>query len=119
MPDGLRVGLDSLTPPSGGWGRLRRRIEADRIRRARGRRMRAATAVLVVVGALGWAGLRRGVAPRVASVDLGRAGIGVNQLELPTEPLTLPESARASTAIQRVDLPTDEVVFYLVGFVQD
>ena len=113
------MGLDTLSPPAGGWGRLRRRIEEDRVRRARRGRVRIAAAVLVLLGGLGWAGLRRGAPPGVASVDFERAGIGGHQLELPTEPLTLPEFARASTAIQRVELPTEEVVFYLVGFVHD
>lgn len=119
MPEDLRVGLDSLTPPPGGWGRLRRRIEADQVHRTRVRRVRTAVAVLVVLGVFGWAGLRRGAAPRVASGDFGRTGVGFSQLEPPTEPLTLPASAWASTAMQRVELPTDEVGFYLVGFAPD
>ena len=48
-----------------------------------------------------------------------RDTFGGGQLPAPTEPFTRPESARASTAIRRVDLPTEEVVFHLVGFIQD
>jgi hypothetical protein len=119
MREDIRVGFDSLTPPPGGLVGLRRRIKEDRARRARGRRASAVTAAVVVIGAVGWAGWRGVPDPSVASPDLLRAWIGAGQLPSPTEPLTLSESARASTAIQRVDLPTEEVVFYLVGFIQD
>ena len=73
----------------------------------------------MVVGAFGWAGLRRVPDPSVASLDLDRMRTGVGQLPFLTEPLTLSESARTSTARQRVDLPTEEAVSYLVGFIQD
>ena len=119
MPEDRRVGFDSLTPPPGGLVGLRRRIKEDRARRARGRRASAVTAAVVVIGALGWAGLRLAPDPMVASPGLDRAWIGAGQRPSPTEPLTLSESARASTAIQRVDLQTKEVVIYLVGFIQD
>jgi hypothetical protein len=121
MREDIRVGLDSLTPPPGGLVRLRRRIAEERARRARGRRTRAVAAavVTVVIGAFGWARWRGVPDPSVASLNFDRARFGVGQLQAPIEPLTLPESARASTAIRRVDLPTEEVVFYLVGFIQD
>lgn len=119
MSEDLRVGLDSHTPRPGGWGRLHRRIEEENRRRTRLRRVQTAAAALVVIGLVGWVGLLRDAAQRVAPVDLVRARVGLSQLEAPAEPLTLAESARSSTAIQRVELPTDEVVFYLVGFVQD
>jgi len=45
--------------------------------------------------------------------------MALGQLAPPVEPVTLPEAARMSTAVRRVPLPTDEVVFYLIGSIQE
>jgi hypothetical protein len=45
--------------------------------------------------------------------------MALGQIAPPIEPVTLPDVARVSTAVLRVPLPTDEVVFYLIGSIQD
>ena len=37
----------------------------------------------------------------------------------PSEPLTIPAEQRAYTAVHRVPLSTDQVVFYLIGSIQE
>lgn len=55
--------------------------------------------------------------PLPAELDLVRMTLGL--LAAPAETLTIPVDERSKTAIRRVPLPTDQVVFYLVGSIQD
>jgi hypothetical protein len=41
--------------------------------------------------------------------------MGLGQLAVPDEPVTIPAHRRGDIAVQRVPLPTDQVVFYLVA----
>jgi len=110
-----------LEPPPDGPARLRSRMDREKRRSARSRRLRSAAVVGVLGGVLiiGGIALGPGVAtdPLPAEFDLVRMALG--QIAPPIEPVTLPDVARVSTAVLRVPLPTDEVVFYLIGSIQD
>lgn len=110
-----------LEPPPDGPARLRSRMDREKRRSARRRRLRSAAVVGVLGGVLiiGGIALGPGVAtdPLPAEFDLVRMALG--QIAPPIEPVTLPDVARVSTAVLRVPLPTDEVVFYLIGSIQD
>lgn len=116
MPERL---FDTLEPPAGGLAGLRGRIARDTRRRATMRRLQAATAAMVVVGLVGWAGVaqRRQVTALPAQFDLVRMNLGL--LPPPSEVLTIRADQRGNTAVHRVPLPTDEVVFYLVGSISE
>ncbi len=118
MSEEVRRVLDPLSPPSGGLVRLRTRIARDEVRRVSGRRVRVGLGALVVAVGVGWAALNRGSDPVAASPELDLARMSLGLLPAPTEPLTLPEAARATTAVLRVSLPTDQVVFYVMASFQ-
>lgn len=79
----------------------------------------AGTSALAVVAVAVWATF----APRPATDDLppgfelARMHLGLTPL--PLEPVTIPDERRGDTAIQRVALPTDDVIFYLIGTTGD
>lgn len=116
MPERL---FDTLEPPAGGLVRLRGRIARDTRRRARRRRVRSVAAATLLVAMVSWAaiGPRGQQPPLPAEFDLVRMSLGL--LAVPAEALTIPESRRSETAVRRVPLPTDQVVFYLVGSIQE
>jgi hypothetical protein len=111
----------TLEPPPGGPARLRSRMDREQRRRARLRRLRSAAVVGVLGGVLviGGIALGPGVAPDPLPAELDLVRMALGQLAPPIEPVTLPEAARMSTAVRRVPLPTDEVVFYLIGSIQE
>ncbi len=111
----------TLDPPSGGPARLRLRMDREKRRSARLRRLRSAAVVSVLGGVLviGRIPLGPGAAPDPLPAELDLVRMGLGQLAPPVEPLTLPKAARVSTAVRRVPLPTDQVVFYLMGSMQD
>lgn len=116
MPERL---FDTLEPPAGGLTGLRGRIARDTRRQATMRRLQAATAAMVVVGLVSWAVVaqRQQVTALTPQFDLVRMSLGL--LPPPSEVLTIPEDQRDDTAVRRVPLPTDEVVFYMVGSISD
>ena len=69
---------------------------------------------LVTWAGVGWRG-QQDTLP--AEFDLVRMHLGL--LDVPSEPLTIPAEQRIHTAVRRVPLATDQVVFYRVGSIQD
>ena len=86
--------------------------------RRRGRRVQVALGALVLTAA-GWATLGRGPNPAASSPELDLVRMSLGQIAAPTEPLTQAAASRLTTAVHRVPLPTDQVVFYLVGSIQN
>jgi hypothetical protein len=102
--------FEMLDPPSGGLERLRTRIESEPARR-----LQLATAFLLLLATLGLAtqlpyGERYAHLPELDHARM-RLGLGAQ----PSEPLVIPEEERGLTAVRRVSRPTDKVLFYLVG----
>ncbi|MDA1093541.1 MAG: hypothetical protein O3A25_09785 [Acidobacteria bacterium] len=119
VDDAVRRVLDPLSPPSNGVARLRTRIARDAVARRRGRRVQAALGALLLTAAAGWATLGRGPNPAASSPELDLVRMSLGQIAAPTEPLTLSAASRLTAAVHRVPLPTDQVVFYLLGSIQD
>ena len=73
----------------------------------------------LLVGLLTWAGVdwrgQRDTLP--AEFDLVQVSLGLSAA--PSEPLTISVAQRTHTAARRVPLPTDQVVLYLIGSIQD
>lgn len=111
--------FETLEPPPGGLVGLRERIERDARRRVRLRRVQAVAAATVLVALVSWTAFSPRGEPDTlpAEFDLVRMSLGL--LAPPSETLTIPEDRRSETAVRRVPLPTDEVVFYLVGSIQE
>ena len=112
--DGL---FETLDPPPGGLPKLRERLEGDARWRRRGRPALGVSAGLLVVVVVGWVvsspSEEQDIPPEF---DLVRIHLG--QLPPPSEALTIPETRRGQTAVRRVPLETDDVVFYLVDSVE-
>ena len=110
--DGL---FETLDPPAGGLPKLRERIESDARWRKRGRPALGVSAGLLVVVLVGWVvsipSEEQNIPPEF---DLVRIHLG--QLPAPSETLTMSDSGQ--TAVRRVPLETDDVVFYLVDSVE-
>ena len=110
--------LSTLEPPPGGLAELRARIARDASRSVAVRRLQAVTAAVVLVAIVTWAGLASGTRQDMlpAGFDLVQLHLGLRAV--PAEPLTIPADQRSRTAVRRVPLPTDQVVFYLIGSIQ-
>ena len=111
--------FETFEPPPGGLARLRERIDRRMGWRARVRYVPAATAASLLVALVSWTAFNPGgrPAPPPAELDLIRMHLGL--LASPSETLTIPVDQRSTTAIRRVPLPTDQVVFYMVGSIRD
>jgi hypothetical protein len=110
MPDDCGNMFEVLEPPGGGPEMLRRRLK-----REPARRLQLVAAFLLLAATLGVAtqlpyGGEQSLLPEFGQARM-RLGIGSQ----PSEPLTIPEGDRSLAAAHRVPLPTDEVLFYLVG----
>ncbi len=113
-----RNGLfETLDPPPGGLPKLRERIEGDARWRKRGRPALGVSAGLLVVVLVGWV---VSILPEEQDIptefDLVRIHLG--QLPAPSEALTISDPHSGQTAVRRVPLETDDVVFYLVDSVE-
>ena len=119
MNDDSKKLFETLEPPPRGLAGLRGRIARDARRRVRVRRAQALAAATAVVAIVSWAtvGPRSRPAPLPAEFDLVLMHLGL--LTSPSEALTIPADQRGATAVRRVPLPTDQVVFYMVGSIQD
>ena len=119
MTDTSETVLSTLESPPGGLAGLRARIARDARRRVAVRRLQVAAVATLVVALVTWAGVGwRGQQDTLpAEFDLVRMHLGL--LDVPSEPLTIPAEQRIHTAVRRVPLATDQVVFYLVGSIQD
>ena len=115
--DGLR--FETLDPPSGGLARLRANIRQDTRRRVQLRRVRAAALAVCLAAAIGWALFEPRSAPMAPPAEFEFVRISLGLAPPPTGVLTIPEDRRADTAVQRVPLATDRVVFYRVAFLRD
>lgn len=117
----FRYVFELREPPGGGLQRLRNRLEANRrhgMLRARALWLGAtgvvAAAAVVVVS-------RLDLVRAQAEEPLQGRGDMVAALAAPSmeraleEPVSVPQRARGATAVQRVVLPDDDVVFYLIG----
>ena len=111
--------LRTLEPPPGGLIALRARIARDAHRRVGVRRLQVVAGTTLLVGLVTWAAVdwrgQRDTLP--AEFDLVRMSLGLSAA--PSEPLTIPVAQRTHTAARRVPLPTDQVVFYLIGSIQE
>lgn len=110
--------FETLDPPPGGLVGLRERIERDgRWRTPRRLVPTVATGILLIVLA-SWSVVAWPEAPDIPTeLDLVRIQLG--QLPAPSEAVVIPDDHRGQVAVRRVPLPTDEVVFYLVGSIQE
>ena len=119
MTDTTERMLSTHEPPPGGLVQLRARIERDARSRLGVRRLQVATAATVLVALATWAGLvSAGRSDRLpAGFELVQMNLG--QRAAPSETLTIPAEHRFHTAVRRVPLPTDHVVFYLIGSIQE
>ena len=76
-----------------------------------------ATGILLIVlasqSAVAWP-----EAPNIPT-ELNLVRIQLGQLPAPSEAVTIPDDRRGEVAVRRVPLPSDEVVFYLVGSIQE
>ena len=79
----------------------------------------AGTSALAIVAVATWAafGGSRAHDDLPPEFDLVRMHLGL--MPLPSEPVTIPKGRRGDTAIQRVPLPTDDVIFYMVATTRD
>jgi hypothetical protein len=111
--------FETLEPPPGGLVGLRARIQRDARRRRIDRRLGSTVVAALLLLVIGWSvlGPRREVVAGSPELDLVRMQLGL--LAAPDEPLTLPPGRRRDTAARRVPLPTDEVIFYLVGSIHE
>ncbi len=111
--------FETLEPPRGGLVGLRARIERDARRRRLQRRLGSTAVATVLLVVIGWSALgpRREVVAASPELDLVRMQLGL--LAAPAEPLTLPAGQHRDTAVRRVPLPTDEVIFYMVGSIHE
>ena len=112
--DGL---FETLDPPPGGLPKLRERLEGDARWRRRGRPALGVSAGLLVVVFVVWIVFipseEQDIPPEF---DLMRIHLG--QLPAPSEALTISAPHNGQTAVRRVPLETDDVVFYLVDSVE-
>jgi hypothetical protein len=108
--------FEPLEPPRGGFEGLRARIERHSRRRASYEQLGYASATalllfLIAATIIGPRGLRP--EPRLPEFDQARVRLGMSSS--PAEALTIPVSERATLGAQRIQLPTDDVLFYLVA----
>ena len=122
MKLGLQQMFERVDPPSGGLATLRARLDAEerRTRSARWWLAGAAVAAIATVAVLFGPGLV--TSSQVATFaslpgarEMGPALIAVGLAPPASEPVSVPSSARNATAVQRVPLATDDVVFYWVA----
>ena len=119
MTDTHEVLFETFEPPPGGLVGLRARLQRDASRQRIRRRLMSTTAATLLLGVIGWSilGPRREAVATSPELDLVRMQLGL--LAAPDEPLTLPTGRRRDIAVWRVPLPTDEVIFYLVGSIHE
>lgn len=109
--------FEPLDPPAGGLAALRSRIERESVRPPHPLRSWAWAAATVAAVSLAcvlllWHGTSRPLA--IAGGD-DLLAIRLGLVDSPSEPVTVAPDQRSRVALQRVPLPTDEVVFYRVG----
>ncbi len=105
-----------LEPPRDGLAGLRTRLDAER-RRPRRRRWQVAGASALVAGLIVVATVASPTPQTTLPAELDLLRMAVGQLPPPTEVVTLPPAAQATTALQRVPTSSDDVVLCLVGAV--
>lgn len=119
MASGHGPFFETLEPPPGGLEGLRSRLARDTRRRRVRARVLAGVGAFAVLLAATWTARAPGYTADdlPPEFDLVRMHLGLTPL--PSEPVTIPEHRREDTAVQRVPLPTDDVIFYLVGSIRD
>ncbi len=113
MSDGSDSLFDDLQPPRGGLLGLRVRLERAERRAARLRLARVATAGAALAAVLLM--LVPGNPPKPRQLDVGPGAVRLGLREAPLEPVSVIGAQGADHAVQRVPLPIDRVVLYLVG----
>jgi hypothetical protein len=118
--DGPSNPFELLEPPRGGLALLRARIERDSRRRFRLRWMSAIAAtagVLVLIVVITRLETRPAQPPKPDPFLLARVQLGLTPA--PEEPVTVPAEYRHRTAVRRMAVRSDEVVFYQVASLAD
>ena len=86
-----------------------------RMDREPARRLQLAACFLLLMATLGLATKLPFGGERLPLPEFEQARIRLGIGSQPSEPLTIPDSERLFTAARRIPLPTEEVVFYMVG----
>jgi hypothetical protein len=111
--------FDQLDPPPGGLTGLRRRILRDARRQVRRRLMRGSVVVVLLLGLTSWVAVQFRASSDVVSPELDLVRIHLGLLPVSSQVVTIPEAQRSTLAVQRVPLPTDQVVFYRVASIEE
>ena len=98
---------------------MRERLERDAHRRVRLRWAQASVAATLLAALVGWAVLGPSTDQSRSSPELDLVRIHLGLLPSPSEVVTIPEDRRNDLAVRRVPLPTDQVVFYRVGSIEE
>jgi hypothetical protein len=72
----------------------------------------------MAVSLIGWVTRSSHRGQQIQSPEFDFARMSVGLLAQPSEPVTIPKDRRGDTAAWRVSLPTDNVVFYLIGSIE-
>ena len=110
--------FETLDPPAGGLSHLRERMARDAQRRRQLRQIPRLALVAAPMVLVAWIVFATRAAPDIPpELDLVRMQLG--QLAVPSDVVTLPDDPRRQIAVRRVPLPTNRVVFYRVGSIQE
>jgi hypothetical protein len=100
-----------LEPPTGGLARLRARMERPPRRPA----LQLAAACLMLLALALVLVLSPSAGPDRRAPDFGFVRLRLGIEPKPAEPLTVPDDMRELSAVSRVPLDDERVLFYLVG----
>jgi hypothetical protein len=117
MSEELRALLPPLDPPPGGLTRLRARIADERRSPRRPRVVTPALglAATVVLAVVAFALVRNEPTSDLHAADTSLLRMRLGLVDPPAEPVTVPEERRGEMAVQRIDLDTQQVLYYLVS----
>lgn len=113
--------FDVRQPPAGGLQRLRARLDDGHRRASLGRVLWIGAAAVVAAGvaiAVSSSGVElrsTSPAPLPGAQEMLPVLAGLGMAAAPDEPVSVPDEARARIAVERVALPTDDVVYYWVA----
>jgi hypothetical protein len=72
----------------------------------------------MAVSLIGWVTRPSSRERQIQSPEFDFARMSVGLLAMPSEPVTIPKDRRGDTAVRRVALPSEGVVFYLIGSIE-
>ena len=102
--------FEPFDPPGGGLEGLRKKMA-----REPARRLQLAAAFLLLLATLGLATRLPFGGGRSELPELDQARMRLGMVSQPSEPLTIPEGERGMAAARRIQLPDEDVLFYLVS----